>query len=814
MKMIKTIVVVWLLFCLCCWSACRQDETVEPSETDVTGEETEDIIPGILKVKFSREVADSLWGQFQEETGEIGKQVCTRATEGLAGFLGDVKVRPLFKRGGRFAERRRAAGLDQWFCLEYDPEKNINALLRPETRASLGGAIECIEPAYRVVFNTGVTMNEQLYALVHGNFLSEKKVSVEFPFNDPKLGMQWHYDRGTVDAAPEAGVGLFAAWQKTAGSPEVIVAVLDQGIDWQHEDLKANMWVNEVELNGVRREDDDDNGYADDVYGYNFARNVGAIDPMEHGTHVAGTIAAVNNNGVGVCGVAGGSGNHDGVRVMACQITANGLGMSGIEDAFAYAADNGAVICSCSWYLVRAGSSIEAAIDYFNAHAGEEGGPMKGGVVFFAAGNDNRQNKIYPPAWENVVAVASLDRQNRRSSFSNYGDWVELAAPGGGSEESAGNILSTLPGNQYGYQMGTSMACPHVAGIAALVVSAHRQEADFTPERLKEILYASVTDLKSMEPNASLMGKGLLRADLALGADEGLNIKPGMPAEVQWKKELQAEVSWKVQADAKGNLPLSYAVYTGLSPLALTKPYEVVPAGEATEGQRMVCRIKPWTENGEYEILVQARNLWGKLSDEPERLKVTWNNDYTAPEVVTDAAVAYKDGIYALSWIQVADKKDGSAAAYNICCRDEERNLCLDTTVWVGKQEAGKMLHIGLQLAAGTTEKYFTFVAIDEWGNQGKESKAFSTENTGGEVTEVKVWPNPVDKEVNVAWTTLSAEEKTIRIYDNAARLVFRTQVDADGLSCRVDLSALAPGWYTLVFETGGQKKNFTIRKR
>ena len=132
------------------------------------------------------------------------------------------------------------------------------------------------------------------------------------PFDDPGLPQQWHYNNeGSIRRAVEgADIDLFEAWKTTAGDPAVIVAIMDGGVQWDHPDLAANMWVNEAELNGAPGVDDDGNGYVDDVYGYNFDKDTGAIEPGGHGTHCAGTIAAVNNNGIGVCGVAGGTGTY------------------------------------------------------------------------------------------------------------------------------------------------------------------------------------------------------------------------------------------------------------------------------------------------------------------------------------------------------------------------------------------------------------------------------------------------------------------------------------------------------------------------
>ena len=323
-----------------------------------------------------------------------------------------------------------------------------------------------------------------------------KALATETPFNDPGLSLQWHYhNEGNLpNSVAGADINLYRAWKVTAGSREVIVAVVDGGIDYNHEDLRDNVWINEDEQAG--NEDLDNNGYRGDVYGWNFVSDISTIIPHSHGTHVAGTIAAVNNNGKGVCGIAGGSGVLDGVRVMSCQIFepsddpgGKSKGSQKIPQAIVYGANNGAVISQNSWsYVFEQGStpylnaSTKAAIDYFIEYAGldENGnqvGPMKGGIVIFAAGNDDSDRDAYPAKYEKVLSVASMAPDFVKAYYSNYADWVDITAPGGsyrygGKYNDACPVYSTIPGNAYGYKQGTSMACPHVSGVAALVVSA------------------------------------------------------------------------------------------------------------------------------------------------------------------------------------------------------------------------------------------------------------------------------------------------------------------------------------------------------
>jgi thermitase len=268
---------------------------------------------------------------------------------------------------------------------------------------------------------------------------------------------------GTIDAdidAPEE-------WTINAGSPVTVVAVIDEGIDINHPDLKANIYTNAVEAIGIKGVDDDRNGYVDDVHGYDFLNNDASVydpDPItgkgdEHGTHVAGTIAAVGNNGTGVTGV-----NWQ-AKVMPLKFLGpNGGYTSDAVEALDYAVKNGVKISNNSWggggksqALQDAIARADSAGHLFVAAAGNGGAD--------GIGDNNDVTPNYPASYPNpnIISVAATDSRDRLASFSNFGvNTVDLAAPGV-------SILSTLPGNTYGNYSGTSMATPHVTGVAALL---------------------------------------------------------------------------------------------------------------------------------------------------------------------------------------------------------------------------------------------------------------------------------------------------------------------------------------------------------
>ena len=342
-------------------------------------------------------------------------------------------------------------------------------------------------------------------------------------FNDPMFSKQWHFinvgdQLSSPMAVAGADINVKDAWNLTKGDPRVVVAVLDAGVKTNHPDLAANMWTNEKELNGKKDTDNDGNGYKNDVHGYNFVKDtcfISVTDP--HGTHVAGTISAVNNNGIGVASIAGGSGKGDGVRIMTCQIIDGEEGGATLQVARAaqYACDNGASIIQGSFgfepnaitmgdYEFEQTYPVEhAAYMYFmeNAHGCDA---LKGGVIIMSAGNDAASCASYPSAYSSIISVTATAIDGLPSSYTNYGPGCNIAAPGGDitvNTKSAG-ILSTVPpesqkdGAEYAFMQGTSMACPHVSGIAALGLSyALKIGKTFTADEFKALLLSSVSPL-------------------------------------------------------------------------------------------------------------------------------------------------------------------------------------------------------------------------------------------------------------------------------------------------------------------------------
>lgn len=575
----KILIISLLSSLLGCQEQTESLNKPSSEQTEITSEPT----PGLLYIKITPQAEP----QLQNHTSSDNSLSGLPGLDSLAKKIGATHMERLFPPAGKFEARTKAAGLHLWYVVRFD--KNI-----PVTRASSDLSklpeIQYSEPVQKLIPLNGKT--------VIAKNIPVPATRKQLPFNDPKLEAQWHYDNeGTLPlSAAGADINLFQAWQLTKGSRGVIVAVVDGGIDTRHEDLKDNLWVNEAEKNGQMNTDDDGNGYTDDVYGYNFVDNNGTIVAHEHGTHVAGTVSAVNNNGIGVCGVAGGSGNQDGVRLMSLQIykpnpndPENDYTSTLTPKAIKYGADNGAVISQNSWGYANGEfpQATKEAIDYFIQYAGidENGnqtGPMRGGIVIFAAGNDGKSILCYPGAYEKVISVASMAPDFKKSYFSNYGSWISITAPGGAADYDLNSgheghqILSTLPNNQYGYMQGTSMACPHVSGIAALIVSKYGGQG-FTPELLKERLLNGVKDINQYNPlYTGKLGKGYIDANLALGQDKGIAPDPVTDLEVSWLPT-RANLSWTITRDEDNIVPMRYDLAYSTQAISESLDYNNLP---------------------------------------------------------------------------------------------------------------------------------------------------------------------------------------------------------------------------------------------
>ena len=520
-------------------AACSVDvpETGALTEDKNTPHLTEDVVQGQLLVRFDARVSDILEKAGVTKSGPMIPMTRSGilSVDEILDLVEGYQIERVFPMDVRSEEKARKEGLHLWYVVRFSEEYPVDKVAADLSRLGEVSRVEYNRTLKKASDDkpTPLTLErlKELTANAAGG-----------AFDDPLLSDQWHLvNNGNLRPTKfikGADVNVENAWEMTTGDPSIIVAVLDEGVDVSHPDLQASMWVNEGEI-WKSHEDNDGNGYAGDVHGYNFVSKHGVISTDSrydtgHGTHVAGVIAAVNNNGTGISSIAGGNASQPGVKIMSCQIFSGQYAGTVLEEvrAIKYAADNGAVILQCSWgYISGAANPYEwtpqfstdeeweyynvlerKALDYFVHNAGSPDGVIEGGLVIFAGGNEAAPAASYPGAYPDFVAVAATAGDFTPAVYTNYGPGTTISAPGGDQDYyydyvdethrigEVGCVLSTLPFNVsesgYGYMEGTSMACPHVSGVAALGLSyAAKLRKHFKAEEFIAMLYDSATPI-------------------------------------------------------------------------------------------------------------------------------------------------------------------------------------------------------------------------------------------------------------------------------------------------------------------------------
>ena len=398
-------------------------------------------------------------------------------------------------QGEALLKKHQSWGFDLWFELDFSTDVDVKKVLQAYQHTN---AFEVVEPLYK--------------ASVIGCDKQQPHNSPPPPAttNDPLFGLQWNlHNTGQIGGTPGKDIDILDAWGITTGDTDVIVSVHDNAINVNHPDLAQNIAKGK---------------------GFNFVDNSDSLTSDDsHGSHCGGIIAEVTNNNEGLSGIAGGNGSiNSGARLMSCEIFGPKETFGGFPQSMVYAADNGAAISSNSWGEARIADVYQVedldAIDYFIANGG--GKVLNGGIVVFAAGNDSSNRRIYPGGYSPVICVAATNNQDKKSFYSDYGTWVDICAPGGESFVGAG--IFAADNVYYSNSSGTSFACPHVAGVGALVASVLKGKA--SANDVREILLSTTDNNYPLNQNyTGLIGTGRLNAYSAVLKAQALTTKSGSP---------------------------------------------------------------------------------------------------------------------------------------------------------------------------------------------------------------------------------------------------------------------------------------------
>lgn len=810
--------------------SCTKDPAVGGREPqDVPGVDAVDagVVAGWVRVKLKEDAGQLATGVFTRGEANTGNEELDR----IASALGATEVERVFSDGGKFEARHRRHGLHLWYNIRFDESVPVTRAAADLADASF---VDIVEPIYEIRTQEYGSMPADAVFLP----TAVNPAAVEMPFNDPMLPEQWHYHNdGSLGGgfSPGADINLFEAWKIEKGRPEVIVSVHDEGVDINHEDLAAHIWVNEAELNGEPGKDNDNNGKVGDIYGWNFISGSANIIAADHGSHVSGTISAVNGNGIGVGGVAGGKGPDDGVRIMCCQIIPTGGTTSkNGPDSYIYAADNGSVISQNSWTMGSVGElpSVYAdAFDYYIANAGMgdsdgdgindvQTGPMAGGIIIFAAGNAGGET-MQPARSDKVIAVTAMGPNYMRGSYASSCEHTDIMAPGGGdtfdSTGSQYNVLSTIANNRYAYYWGTSMAAPHVSGVAALIVS-HFAGEGFTGAECRKRLLAAYKPMGGLVSNADLGRIGVGLVDAALGLVEEPETAPaaiGNDASASATDNM-VTLGWKVPADGNGLAVGYYEMnITGVSRIPGRE--DIVETMKVVNHYRVGDEISVSYEGlyeTDYTFEIWTVDRYGNRSESAVKLSATTGHfDNIAPTT----RLKFED-------LSFPTSGDENAKEYRLSTYFNDKNLSMgDVLTFVATSSqpdavraeivGGNTLRV-VPLAKGVSE--ITVTATDYAGKSVSQTFTATVVSGTGPVT-----PTPgkdgmtLDVPEVVSGHLLNMKlsgaegisEVSVEIFDSAARKVFSGERGVSG-SGTVDVYVhdLAPGVYSVTVTAGDVK--------
>lgn len=732
--------------------SCTREEPLPDTPAPV--QQTSSRIPGTAIIQLSEEAADHF---------------AIEDFPDVADALGIISAERVFPDAGEFEAKHRAAGLHRWYRIKYDPAVAIT-----KAQADLAALpdVESVEIPRRIA--------RRSY------------------FNDPDLIEQWHYvNDGKLGPAFKAGIDINVepVWKEfTAGSNEVIVAVIDGGIDLSHPDLDG------VVLPGGG------NGSRNFVPGY----APGDITPDDHGTHAAGTIGAINNNGKFVSGVAGGRDGKGGVSLMSCVIFGEKEDDEPADEARAlvWAADHGAVIANNSWGFVfdteedakktaldfeQNDWSLKTAINYFIKNAGTDAdgnqtGPMRGGLVTFAAGNEGWAYDV-PAQYEPVVAVGAFGPDGKLADYSSHGPWVDILAPGGSDSDDYHEwVVSIVTKNNVGYMVGTSMACPHVSGVAALLVS-YFGGPGFTVDELKERLLDSARE-GVIDLNGRTVGGGMLDAYAAFNYDIGpvdpsqANIKiiSDYSGDYTIKSHETLTVDYTIKGNNKLRLPVRFE--TDCPGASLTSTYN---SAELT-----IDALK--AEPGKYTAILHV----GSVARLDIPITILKNHAPVVVQAFDNLIVnAASASIATIDLSQHIEDPDGEQPTYKISLSGNDLMYA---------RVSGTVLSL---TPNGYGQAEVTVKATDARQASCKASFKLLARNTW---QDLDVFPNPVSDVLNVRPGSDSSVQ--VALYNRSGACVISREAQAGPFQpLQLDVMSLPAGVYALKVTYGSKQQTMNIVK-
>lgn len=748
-----------------CLSACSVKEADPSAPEKIIEKSFNPFVPGRVTVQFDEQMTARV-----EEALAQGDGVATKALgSDVLQELGIESLRRVFPYAGEYEPRTRKEGLHRFYYVIFDQSV-------PVTKAA--GDLRDIPGI------VGVTPQ-----------LPIRKRA----FNDPYFSQQWHLANTRYQ---DCDINVQKVWdQFTVGKNNVIVSVVDEGVNMSHEDLAANLIPCLEDGSGS----------------YNFNNDTPTVVPTQgHGSHVAGVIAAVSNNGKGVSGVAGGDAEKGigGVKVMSCQIFDLYGAEPDIFQAIKHGADHGAVILNCSWgfspdmdgdgfttdeeievycsYTIEDLPEYKAALDYFIKYAGCDNdgnqlpdSPMKGGVAIFASGNDNFD---YDPlvSYDKLIAVGAFGATGNKASYSNYGEWLDIAAPGGDGKQ---GIWSTLLGNSYGGNdwVGTSMACPHVSGVAALLVS-YFGGPGFTAEECRARLLRGA--VPNFFPGSKYIGKKL---DAYGAFTVDLNA-PVLPPEISWEGTPVSELYY--------NQTVELGVVVS-DPGGQRVRLELVSdaAGISLTEENKVRLEAPAMGIGKNTFTVVAINEDKARTELTHTVTVLSNSPSAASENMPAGVVLDGPGVQVTlpvsTWFKDIEGDEISISASLLHPELASLSMAGDGT---------------LSVSAAIPGVSNLILSAESGGQTYDVSLPFVVKNPG---LESFLYPVSAIKTVSVVVDALEPVDVNLAVRSSSGALVKKVNVQADVFhAITVSLDGMAPGPYTIVLEYSGRKQVLHFNKQ